>query len=376
MSRSRTYPPMDLKSHHQLTNMDMKIFYFIIFVIMINISSSSIETKKKFLQFVEDLKQETIISNLLLNENEHETNINVNKIKKDIRSITLDSVTKDNEYFSKFSIPLVKYFLKFASYAYCSEEKILSQTCCPEIFDEDNWKLIYEKKVSYDNYNYAILISMKYRKIIITFPGTRSLAQLIKELYYSNGVNFHINPTEKIMKYLLSVYSLFRSDLEKDLESLFSTNKEYQFIFTGHSLGGNMASIAALYSVKYGKLKILKNSPMLITYGQSRVGNDIFANEIMKYLPIVYRLTRQGDIVSNIPFCELNIMEGKCKSILLDSKFDKNLNLDDNQKKKRNQTFMLGILVVGIFLLMIWRLMKSVEFILVKIIQIKNAISR
>lgn len=326
-------------------------FHFKLFIIVLTISlilpsksvnknknEINLDEKANFLENILKLEQQ-FIKNQKANQSEESKILEENlksQAKKEFQMLRFEDIIKDNPELNSFSIPLAKYFLKFSGYAYCSEEKMLSQTCCPEIFTDDQWELVTERKVSYDNYNYAILISNKYKKILIIFPGTRGPFQLIKELYYSNGVVFNQDHSEKVMNYTKDLYALFKDDLEKTLEELFKNFRNYQFIFTGHSLGGAMAAISVINSVKYGGLKPLTNSPMLITYGQPRVGNDIFANELMKYVPIVYRVTRYGDIVTNIPPCynfSLDKYHIKCNGILPDSKFDKDFVLDDTQKK-------------------------------------------
>ena len=131
---------------------------------------------------------------------------------------------------------------------------------------------------------------------------------------------------------------IFHNKIHK---KLFIEFNDYQFIFTGHSLGGNMATISALHSVKYGKLN-KSSEPVLITYGQARTGNDVFSNEIMKYISKIYRVTRRGDIVTSIPPCEWTTESWgiKCNTILPEGKFDKNLKLSEEQKKNFKKSFL------------------------------------
>ena len=301
---------------------------------ILDLNENDIENKINFNKFLKDS-----ILNLenIKNPNKKETE----KFNRDTKDLTLKKILKDNgPDLSKFSIPMAKYFLKIASFSYCDQDRIIKQTCCSDIFSNDEWKLFDEKTVKYDDYQYAILISEKFNKILITFPGTKNLSQLIKELYYSNGVTFIDDETEKTMEYLKYVYSIFGKELEETLEKLFIKFNNYQFIFTGHSLGGNMATISALHSVKYGKLN-KSIEPVLITYGQARTGNDVFANEIMKYITRVYRVTRRGDIVTTIPPCSWTQENWgiKCSTILPEGKFDKNLVLNVNQKNESKKYF-------------------------------------
>jgi len=257
--------------------------------------------------------------------------------KSQIEDLRLDDILKDNLKLNIFSIPLAKYFLKLSSYAYCSQEEMQKQNCCPELLNQDEWSLFTEKIFSYDEYNFAVLMNKKYKKIVVTFPGTRSSNQLIKELVFSSGVAFNGDSTEKIMSYSKTLFTYIKTELEKTLDELLLNYKDFQFIFTGHSLGGSMAAISLLNSLKYGNFKNLQESPVLITYGQPRVGNDVFANEVMKYVPIVYRVTRYGDIVTNNPACFKGFdanYKFVCKTILPGNKFDKNFTMNDNLKRE------------------------------------------
>lgn len=266
---------------------------------------------------------------------------NLNSFNEELSGYTLGKHLKESgPNIDTFSIPLAKYFLKIAAYSYCSEENMQKKNCCSDLFTKDSWELVTEEKVSYDDYNYAILMHKEYKKIAVSFPGTRSASQLVKELYYSNGVVFQQDETEKIMEYLKTVYLKFNQKLESKLEELFLKYSDYQFIFTGHSLGGNMAAISILYSVKYGKLKE-SSEPVLFTFGQARTGNDIFANEVMKYVKKIYRVTRKGDLVTSIPPCSWSIENWslKCNTILPKGKFDKNFVMSEAQKKEAKEHF-------------------------------------
>ena len=263
-----------------------------------------------------------------------------NKTKNEFTNMRIKDIIQENQNFDKFTIPLAKYFLKLSSYAYCEEQTLKQKKCCPELFLEDGWELVFEKKVSYDDYTYSILKNDKFKKIVATFPGTAGPLQLIKELYYSNGVIFKDDPTEKIMHYLKNVYLSFEAELDKDLSYLFEIYKGYQFIFTGHSLGASIAAISVLDSIKHGYVKRSKFSPMLITYGQPRVGNDILANEIMKNIPIIYRVSREGDIVCNIPLCSWTLSPFmECNGILPEFRFNSSFIPDENAKKVSENNF-------------------------------------
>lgn len=64
---------------------------------------------------------------------------------------------------------------------------------------------------------------------------------------------------------------------------------DYQTIFIGHSLGGALATISAFYCIDRN---IIKNEPVLITFGQPRVGNDLFARYLTENIKQIYRIAR------------------------------------------------------------------------------------
>jgi hypothetical protein len=239
----------------------------------------------------------------------------------------------------EFSNELALYFLNFAGFGYCTLEEMEKNECCGELIKKENWILVTKSSIDLDNYNFAVLRNDKYKKIIITFPGTRGITQLFREVADMGDSILGDDKTEKVMDYFHKIYLLIKQMIGESLKTMYAEYPNYQYIFTGHSLGGAMASIASLVSVKYENLRKTENSPVLITYGQPRTGNDIFANEVMNNIPIVYRIVRQGDLIATFPRCLTDYTSSYCQSILPDSKFTDKLNLTDVQVKEEESNF-------------------------------------
>ena len=231
----------------------------------------------------------------------------INNLKEYSKSINKKYNPK--EEIKSFSVDMITYYYWFAGFAYCDDDAIKEKNCCKkEILN--HWDI--QKHMEYRNeknnkyiYNFAILKSTEYNKFIFAFPGTTNKMQLLKEI---NGAK------DKV------IFDLIEEDLEKDVliegyfyevfkiiyKDLFSDEiiKElklypnYQIIFIGHSLGGAMATLSSYY---YAKNKISLNEPVLITFGQPRVGNEIFARKFTKLIPLIFRVARKGDIVTAIP---------------------------------------------------------------------------
>ena len=137
-------------------------------------------------------------------------------------------------------------------------------------------------------YNYAILKSSKYKKYVFSFPGTKTFCLLLAEIIESQQVEFEGNIDIKVHKLFYMIFNKIKNDIfsQKILKEI-KSNKDYQIIFTGHSLGGAISTLASYY---YAKYNLADNEPVLITFGQPRVGNENFARDYMKYISNVYKL--------------------------------------------------------------------------------------
>ena len=143
------------------------------------------------------------------------------------------------------------------------------------------------------------------------------------------------------MKYFLNLYQGIEKDMKFYLNKIKEDKDIDQFIFTGHSLGGAIASIALFDVMQEKLLPRTENSPALFTFGQPRTGNYAFANELMKEVPIVFRITNNFDSVVTVPTCEV---EGKrCitefKKYELDGNFSGYKELYDKFSSKEKKNF-------------------------------------
>jgi hypothetical protein len=233
---------------------------------------------------------------------------------------------------TNYSTELAEYMLKFAGLSYCYKDEIIESKCCPELVDE-GWIAVDIDQIEEAQYDYVIFRHDKYKKVVISVPGTRSCFQLIEEIRFSYGMSTDEDPTVKIMSYFYWVYTLLKDKIHNSLEKVFKRYPDYQYVFTGHSLGGAIANILAFDAIKFKSINRTETSPVLITYGQPRTGNDVFSNEVMKLIPYVYRIVREGDIIADIPCCYWTYyFFGSCSTILPNNKFDKDLIITEKQK--------------------------------------------
>ena len=95
---------------------------------------------------------------------------------------------------------------------------------------------------------------------------------------------------------------IFTSKVLSDIDE----HPGYQFIATGHSLGGAVASLVLYDAMIKGFIISRLNEPVLITFGLPRTGNENFVNDFNIRIKKVIRVVRDGDIVASIPYSLIN----------------------------------------------------------------------
>ena len=99
--------------------------------------------------------------------------------------------------------------------------------------------LLYKYVVSFYYYNFAIIKSDKYKKIVCAFPGTTNFLQLILEMLFSfiDYIPNKNNEDFKASKMFYDVYKNIKDDFEENLKKSLSdkNSEDYQIIFIGHS---------------------------------------------------------------------------------------------------------------------------------------------
>ncbi|TKR60253.1 hypothetical protein L596_027529 [Steinernema carpocapsae] len=152
----------------------------------------------------------------------------------------------------------------------------------------------------YDNScAFYTVVSDIRREIIIVFRGTKTKSQLFMEGLESDDlIQFYGHG--KVNKYFFRALNTMYDNVDKALTD--PQLKDYQVTFTGHSLGGALASIAALRCVLDGRRA--SNQVKLVTFGQPRVGNVDFAMKHDELVPYSFRVVHRLDIVPHLPACK------------------------------------------------------------------------
>jgi hypothetical protein len=185
-----------------------------------------------------------------------------------------------------------------------------------KLFYDQKWERIITFEGNQDilNYNFSIIRNPLYKKVVVAMSGTKSPNQLLNEIRYSYGETYYLLGD---YKYQIGVFfhQLYLKIKDKLINSFIKAMKgmpdDTQVIFTGHSLGGAMATVALFDLQQLRRIKTTYNSPILITFGQPRTANYAVVNEIAKKTPIIFRVVNDNDIVTQIPDCSRDAL-GRC----------------------------------------------------------------
>ena len=227
----------------------------------------------------------------------------------------------------EFDLDMITYYCWFGCYSHCTIEQILKKECCKNYFKE--WKIFdykaynstyfqYLKDCIKVNYNiderlkkeflkmnietksYIVFKNDKYKKYVLLFGVYGDPIAYTISLLISPKTIFEISDKDVLVNdFIRDIFKSIEDDVfsEKLIDDM-NKNKDYQIIFTGHSFGGAVATLS-IYS--FVKNYIEDRNPILITFGQPRVGNEEFANKFNKLVRNVYRIAKTDDFLTMIP---------------------------------------------------------------------------
>uniref|UniRef100_A0A0K0FYI4 Lipase_3 domain-containing protein n=1 Tax=Strongyloides venezuelensis TaxID=75913 RepID=A0A0K0FYI4_STRVS len=147
--------------------------------------------------------------------------------------------------------------------------------------------------------SFYTIVSQNERKIIIVFRGTKTKQQLLREGISSlqNGIDFY--GVGLVNRYFFKAHNILWDDIIKVYDD--PKYNGYKVYITGHSLGGALASLAAIRTQIEGYRS--SDDITLYTFGQPRVGSPKFAFEFDRLVPKSWRVVHRLDIVPHLPAC-------------------------------------------------------------------------
>ncbi|KAK6757370.1 hypothetical protein RB195_015288 [Necator americanus] len=137
------------------------------------------------------------------------------------------------------------------------------------------------------------------KQLIIVFRGTKTKGQLLLEGLQSiqPGVDFF--DMGSVNRYFMNGHLVLWPQVEQALQDPKYAN--YKVLFTGHSLGGALAALAAARTAKQGFRR--GDQITIYTFGEPRVGDATFAANFDSMIKDSYRVVFRRDIVPHLPAC-------------------------------------------------------------------------
>jgi len=138
------------------------------------------------------------------------------------------------------------------------------------------------------------------KKYLITFSGPSVNNHIYIKYIYSAGFSLVKKYRFQIEKEYYQIYFKKIRNLlkEKILKINSSGRQNFEAIFTGHSIGASLATLAAF---DMQQLKIVSN-PKVFAFAPLRLGDATFVTLINSYVT-VYRIVKKSDYLVRIPNC-------------------------------------------------------------------------
>ncbi|RKO88946.1 Alpha/Beta hydrolase protein [Blyttiomyces helicus] len=141
------------------------------------------------------------------------------------------------------------------------------------------------------------------RTIVVSFRGTiQTLQDWLHDLNAFVKTSPSYLPTGSVSRGFSEVYDSVQSFVQQALPAAVAANPGYSVSFTGHSLGGASATLAAADAFGYLNGIVDPSNMYLITVGCPRVGDSNFASYMDQAgLGDIWRSANLGDTVPKVP---------------------------------------------------------------------------
>ena len=190
----------------------------------------------------------------------------------------------------------------FSEKSYSTQEELEGdETMISTLADQiEGFPIFIPGEVEYDTQAY-VWLSRTNRTLTLAFPGTQSATDVIHDM------DFRMVPIDDLHPGVL-LHSGFKGKLlsiRDDIYEILSTHHDHydKIVYTGHSLGGALATVAAAIM---GEV-IPDKAHECITFGSPRVGNQEFANWFSSSITRGLRVVNERDPIIVVPFEQIYV---------------------------------------------------------------------
>lgn len=207
---------------------------------------------------------------------------------------------------------------QLAGVAYCDVPMSMALSCpaCGVINSTYTSLNMTEVAAEWGVHAFVIMKSEQKRRVVVAFRGTDSPLELVSEIAHDMATLYPFCEVEKgngvkLQNYFVTVYEALRPAFREALTRILSeTPEDYEFLFTGHSLGASLTAIAAADAMHTGMLRV---TPKVYTFGEPRTGNYEFAMWFSEMFPEYFRVTHYRDLVVHVSPC-MPSFQGGCST--------------------------------------------------------------
>jgi hypothetical protein len=217
--------------------------------------------------------------------------------------------------FAQYDEQLALDLVPVCALAYCHKEHILANECKDATRMTQKAGFVVIDALDNDDNVHPITVTLLKRdaekQIIVAFSGTKNEVTLLAQALQIGPVNYGIHSIKgaKVSKFFYEKYrDQFKAFLNDKLTALCTELSGYDLYFTGHSLGGALATHAAADTLISGTAG--KRKTFLYSYGSPRVGNIEFINGWNAGLDGSFRIVHNQDIVPHLPTCFPTVFGG------------------------------------------------------------------
>ncbi|XP_074307139.1 lipase-like [Silene latifolia] len=145
-------------------------------------------------------------------------------------------------------------------------------------------------------------IAQNLNAVIVAFRGTQehSIQNWVEDLYWKQ-LDLNYPDMSDAMVHHGFYYAYHNTTLRSGVINAIRRAKksfgELDVIVIGHSMGGAMAAICALDLAVHHNIDNIQ----VMTFGQPRVGNAVFASYYTQHVPNTIRVTHEHDMVPHLP---------------------------------------------------------------------------
>lgn len=190
-----------------------------------------------------------------------------------------------------YNVDLVSSALNISQSAYCMSD--LDEWTCATCTKTN----VYQSKIIHKSELVIVGYNKYYNTLFAGFRGSSNIQNWLDNLQVKKIYPYE-DDTISVEDGFYKIYKALKTDLYVSLNQSMIEYGTNNILFTGHSLGGAIATLFA-FDICYHNLPYQIYS--LITFGSPRVGNDAFSNYMFNCEIDSARVTHYYDIVPHVP---------------------------------------------------------------------------